>query len=606
MSEEQIGKYKILSELGKGSMGVVYLAEDPEIGRQVAIKTLRSIYLGEDAAGQEALQRFRQESRSAGRLKHPNIITIFEAGRTQTGSPFIVMEFVDGESLEESLSKYRKFEPLEALHLLAQTASAIDYAHTFDIIHRDIKPSNVILDHSRKPYLLDFGVAKLNDTSLTPAGTVVGTPSYMAPEQIRGEGLTGATDRFAFAVLTYEMLTGTRPFPGTDFMSVASNIIHSDPIKFAEGGIDLDKKFEPVLRKGLSKAQADRYLSCIEFIRELGKQFEIPIDQTGVLGFQPGMTLQDLYPKSKKNSQSSTSQKASASDAAATVMGQAVPELKKPAPVAQSPSIPIKKSENIQPQSVKEGGGRGIAIIVGALFLLLVAGGVYYLLQIGSDSQSSSTNSGSDLPVTLVKESSPSKVGELSSIGAVVPVMEVTPGCGLGTECSKSSEAASAIGTSILAHEELNPPTEAVTLKSDNPELTAIPEFTPAGVDTALLEKLFSPGISSEKVIELIPTVGQLPYEQSGPVLLKLVVHPEYRVRIAVLKVFTSSDKFRTREVFRTIVERLDDSEYLVRGFSAKFLASLKNDAAKKILSDRLAIEKDPTVRKVIENALGG
>jgi len=603
MSEEQIGKYKILKELGKGSMGVVYLAEDPEIGRQVAIKTLRSIYLGEDAAGQEALQRFRQESRSAGRLKHANIITIFEAGRSQLGSPFIVMEFIDGESLEESLASSKKFEALEALHLLAQTASAIDYAHTFEIIHRDIKPSNVILDSARKPYLLDFGVAKLNDTSLTPAGTVVGTPSYMAPEQIRGEGLTSATDRFAFAVLAYEMLTGVRPFPGSDFMSVASNIIHADPIKFSDGGIDLDPKFEVVLRKGLSKAQAERYPSCLEFVRELGKQFDIPINQSGVLGFRLGMTLQDLYPAPTKSSAPTGSQKVADSDVAATMMGQIPSEIKKPAKLVQEPKVAEKKAEkkietNQQAQGLKEGGGKGVAIVAGALFFLFVAGGVYYLLQ-NENNSAESVESAKSIS-NLVEKTEPTV--ELTNTA----ISEATPGCGLGVACSVTSEGVTSVGPSILAQEALTPPTEAVTLKSINPEVPLIPEFAATNENSGLLNKLLSPDISSEKLIELIPTVGKLSYEESGPVLLKLVAHPEYRVRIAVLKVFTSADQYRTREVFRTIVDRLDDKEFLVRGFSAKFLASLKNEAAKKILSDRLVIEKDPTVRKVIESALRG
>jgi hypothetical protein len=398
------------------------------------------------------------------------------------------------------------------------------------------------------------------------------------------------------------MLTGVRPFPGTDFMSVASNIIHSDPIKFADGNIDLDPKFEPVLRKGLSKEQSQRYSSCLEYVREIGKQFDIPIDQSGVLGFRIGMTLQDLYPK-KKDTPTPAKNKTVDSDVAATMMGRAVPDVKKPADTKESkspPSVPTQSG-----QSVQEGGGRGIAIFVGAIFLLLVAGGSYYLLQDGKDSEEEvASNTESDATSSQVKEVSPVQTSLTASQAAIAPTGEITPGCGLGTGCSTASIGVSSVTASILAKE--TPPTEAVTLKSENPEIAVTPEFAQSGVDAALLTKLFSPSTTSEQLIELIPTVGQLPYEQSGPVLLKIVSHPDFKVRIAVLKVFTSSEKFRTREVFRTIVEKLDDSEFLVRGFSAKFLASLKSEAAKKILSDRLKVETHPTVRKVIENALAG
>ncbi len=589
MSEEQIGKYKILSELGKGSMGVVYLAEDPEIGRQVAIKTLRSIYLGEDTQGQEALQRFRQESRSAGRLKHPNIITIFEAGRNHDGTPFIVMEFVDGESLEEVLTRDKKFEPLEALHMLAQIASAIDYAHTFEIIHRDIKPSNVILDKARKPYLLDFGVAKLNDNSLTPAGTVVGTPSYMAPEQIRGESLTGATDRFAFAVLAFEMLTGLRPFPGGDFMSVASNIIHSEPITFVDNNIDLDKKFEPILRKGLSKALADRYPSCLEFVREIGRQFDIPIDQSGVSGFRLGLTMRELL---ASRPGSTASKSASKDDVSATVMSRPAVGAtgNNPTPTSlPKQENPIAPSSNNGP--IREGGGKGAAIFVGAFVLLIVAAGVFYLLAGGTSEKTDQ-----------VDLSSSSEANTIQITANVSEPAVIKTACGLGdSQCTDPSVslASSGVMQSALSAEAEKSVTEAVVLAS---------ESVSPGVSTdenlLILSDLSNPETTADKLIEIIPTASKLTYEESISVLLKLVTHPDYKVRIAALKLFTSSDKYRTREVFRTIVERLDDKEFLVRGFSAKFLASLKNEAARRILADRLTKETDPAVKKVIENAL--
>lgn len=265
-------------------MGVVYKGRDPEIGRLVAIKTLKSVYMGDDPAGNEALQRFRQESRSAGKLHHPSIVTIFEAGRTENGSPFIVMEYIEGTSLETAISEGGSVRPVAAVHYLAQIASAIDYAHSQNVIHRDIKPSNILIDQGNRAHLLDFGVAKLSDTSLTPAGSVVGTPSYMSPEQIRGTVLDGRTDLFSLAVVAFEAFTGVRPFPGNDFTTVVSNIIHKQPLSFGQLAVSLPEELEAALRKGLAKERDDRFPSALEFVDILGCALGVVVDGTGIAG----------------------------------------------------------------------------------------------------------------------------------------------------------------------------------------------------------------------------------------------------------------------------------------------------------------------------------
>jgi serine/threonine protein kinase len=292
--DQFIDKYEIIATLGRGSMGVVYKAKDPEIGRVVAIKTLRAVFLGQDAAGEEALQRFRQEARSAGRLRHPNIVTIFDTGRTANGSPYIVMEFIEGYSLETIIMERAPLDPLECLHYLGQIASAVDYAHSQVVIHRDIKPSNVIVSAEGRPHLLDFGVAKLSDTSLTPAGTVVGTPSYMSPEQIRGERLDGATDRFALAVMAFEMFTGVRPFPGSDFTTVVGNIIHKPPVPFAEMGVNFPAGLEQVFHRGLAKEREKRFPSAQDFADAIAAAFHVAVDAMGVPGFRPGTKLSEV------------------------------------------------------------------------------------------------------------------------------------------------------------------------------------------------------------------------------------------------------------------------------------------------------------------------
>lgn len=548
MADEQVGKYKILSELGKGAMGVVYMAEDPEIGRIVAVKTLRSVYLGSDAAGQEALQRFKQEARSAGRLKHPNIVTIFETGRTESGSPFMAMEYVEGQSLESKLSSGEPMEPLEVIHILAQVGSAIDYAHSHNIIHRDIKPSNVIISSDFKPHLLDFGVAKISDTSLTPAGTVVGTPSYMSPEQIRGETLDGATDRFAFAVLAYEMLTGTRPFPGHDFMTVVSNIIHTEPIAFSQLRHKVRPEFEPILNKALSKDKTQRYPSCLEFVRVLGAPFGVVVDHNGVAGYRPGDAL--------KAPELPTNDPSASFSVDETMMGisSVTPP---PQPVVSEKEVGSRPSST--GQEVKEGSGKGVVFGLMFVMLALFGSAAYMILQDNAADE-----------VEYVAEEPP--VETATTTTAITSTTTAEPTCLVASGCSVPGE-----------------------------ESTPVVQLE---VPPSILKKLADASLSEPELIAVIAEAGTEPYEVITPVLLGLVKHPSYKVRIAVLKVFTASEKFRTREVFKTIVECLDDQEFLVRGFTVKFLASLNNDAAKRLLQSQLTKEKDPTVRKVIEDTL--
>lgn len=299
MNLQHVGKYIIISVLGRGSMGVVYKARDPEIGRLVAIKTLRpAFFAGDDSGNDEALQRFRQESRSAGKLEHPNIVMIYEAGRGENNIPYIVMEYVDGPSLETLITERGRMEPIWCLHCLAQLASAIDYAHRQNVIHRDIKPSNILLDASYRPHLLDFGVAKFSDTSLTPPGTVVGTPSYMSPEQIRGETLDGSTDRFTLAVVAYELLTGARPFPGKDFVSIVNNILHTQPLRTRGFGLTFPRELENIFQRALAKDPRERFQSALEFVDRVASVFSVGIDGTGVIGFSPHMTAEDASHRS--------------------------------------------------------------------------------------------------------------------------------------------------------------------------------------------------------------------------------------------------------------------------------------------------------------------
>ena len=286
MSAEYIGKYEIVTTLGRGSMGLVYKARDPEIGRLVAVKTLRSFSHGAEAA--KVLERFRQEARSAGKLQHPNIVTIYETGKSDMGSPYIVMEYIEGVNLALLLRDSGRLEIEEGLHYLGQLAGAIDYAHRQNVYHRDIKPSNVIITSDYKALLLDFGVARARDQALTPVGDIAGTPSYMSPEHIRGEGSRASSDQFAFSVMAFELLTGHKCFCGRDFVTVVNNILHKPPCSFSELGVSLPDGVEEVFARALAKRREERFFCALELVNRLAKACDLQIDGSGLLsGFVP-------------------------------------------------------------------------------------------------------------------------------------------------------------------------------------------------------------------------------------------------------------------------------------------------------------------------------
>ncbi|HEY3125236.1 MAG TPA: serine/threonine-protein kinase, partial [Thermoanaerobaculia bacterium] len=195
----KLGRYEVLSELGKGAMGVVYLAKDPVIGRMVAVKTIRASTMGDDdSESREFRERFIREAQTAGILSHPNIVTIHDIGEdTESRASFIAMEYIEGRNLKSLLAEKSKFTWDEIADLIAQIGEALDYAHRKGIIHRDIKPANIILTTDGKVKITDFGIAKVASSNLTTTGQFLGTPNYMSPEQVSGAPVDGRSDIFS-------------------------------------------------------------------------------------------------------------------------------------------------------------------------------------------------------------------------------------------------------------------------------------------------------------------------------------------------------------------------------------------------------------------------
>lgn len=260
----------MLHELGHGAMGVVYAAEDPFIGRSVAIKTIR---FGTPEAGEDRVQlvqRLHREAQAAGVLSHPGIVTIHDVGE-QENEAYIVMELVDGRSVEEIFAA-GALPPIETvLFILKQTASAIDYAHSKGIIHRDIKPSNIMVCRDGAAKIADFGVAKLSaSNALTQTGFVVGTPNYMSPEQAQGHAIDGRSDQFSLAVVAFRMITGNLPFEGPSLTALLAKILWEEP-EYENAGIP--PALRPVFIRALSKDPRLRFASCGDFVRDLESAF---------------------------------------------------------------------------------------------------------------------------------------------------------------------------------------------------------------------------------------------------------------------------------------------------------------------------------------------
>ena len=289
---EKIGKYKIIGELGKGAMGIVYKGVDPDINREVAIKLIRFDMVSEDAEKEDAARRFIREAQSAGNLEHPNIVTIYEVGR-EDNQTFIVMQCVDGESLKQAISAGKKFSPGEVVDLMTCLCDALELAHQNKIVHRDIKPGNILLDKQGRPYLVDFGVARIEMSTMTQSGTIVGTPSYMSPEQIQGIRVDARADIFSLGVIIYEMLTGKRPFEGDHITTIVYKIMNEEPTNIREMKRDLPEGFEQVIKKALEKDANKRYQSCKELAADLknigawsDKTISSDLQRSEVLGLQ--------------------------------------------------------------------------------------------------------------------------------------------------------------------------------------------------------------------------------------------------------------------------------------------------------------------------------
>jgi serine/threonine-protein kinase len=261
-STDRLGRYEIRRTLGKGAMGVVYEAFDPTIKRRVALKTIRADQLGGEDAG-EVLARFRREAQAAGRMSHPNVVAIYDFDEDE-GTSFIAMEYVEGRDLKSAFEHNERFANADIVRIMAQILDALGYSHRQGVVHRDIKPGNVFLQDDGTVKVADFGIAHVDASSLTQVGSVMGTPSFMSPEQIQGLPVDGRSDLFSAGVILYQFLTGERPFAGSSTTTM-QKVLKQDPLPPSTLNVTLPEAVDAVVRKALAKRPEDRYQSAQEF-----------------------------------------------------------------------------------------------------------------------------------------------------------------------------------------------------------------------------------------------------------------------------------------------------------------------------------------------------
>jgi serine/threonine-protein kinase len=263
---EKIGRYEIIEELGRGAMGVVYKARDPNIGRLVALKTMRL-----DVAGlehDEILRRFRHEARAAGRMNHPNLVIVHDAEESD-GLFYIAMEYIQGETLYSILARQKTLPIDKIIEYSRHICAGLDYAHSMGVIHRDVKPANIMITPQGTAKIMDFGVAKIGAAALTQDGSVVGTPDCMSPEQVQGRPLDGRSDLFSYGVVLYQMITGTKPYIAEDVTAVIYKIIHTHPTSPRELDPTIHPGLSAIALKSLAKNPDDRYQNGVDLMHDL-------------------------------------------------------------------------------------------------------------------------------------------------------------------------------------------------------------------------------------------------------------------------------------------------------------------------------------------------
>jgi serine/threonine-protein kinase len=396
----QIGKYRIERELGRGAMGVVYKAFDPVVERMIAIKTIRLDV--EDA--EELVKRLRREAKSVGQLEHPNIVTLYDAGETG-GLFYLAMQFIQGETLQDRLTRQRWFALKEVQELFRQICAGLDYAHQRGVIHRDIKPANIMITNDGTVKLTDFGIAKMAGAGTTSAGLIVGTPSYMSPEQALGRPLDGRSDIFSLGCILYELVTGEKAFPGQNVTTVMYKIVHEAPTPLAALQPGVDPAVEALVLKALAKNPDERFQSCSELSTALElylTKAHASMPKTSVAGDVPAPPPKAAVPQPLPTPAASQQVVPPASSVA-------IP------PAASSASVPMVAQAGLPLAWL--GGG-----VLGTLLLMVIILLVMQMRRPSTPPQPAPASANTSQPVTPSPSSSTATQPQVSNPASVPPI----------------------------------------------------------------------------------------------------------------------------------------------------------------------------------------
>ncbi len=351
---------------------MVYRAQDPAIGRIIAIKTIRLSDFTDASERERLRERLFREAQSAGMLSHPNIVTIYDIAE-ENGLAYIFMECVDGPPLEKVLNVTEPIPSEIALSILRQTATALDYAHQKGIVHRDIKPANILIHEHTHAKITDFGVAKIMSQQMTQSGVMMGTPNYMSPEQVQGHAVDGRADQFSLAVIAYEMLTGEKPFLADQLPALLFRIVREDPVPPQRLNPTIGPQVEMVLKKALAKSANDRYGTCMQFVDALA----------GALQSSPGWRL---LPRSSAHNMPTMAGAVADMKPAAKLPAQppAQPSQVPPAPPLEAPAILTEHFEPGPPSLFREQEREPRSPLLRSLVWMLVGIGLVGLVLFGA------------------------------------------------------------------------------------------------------------------------------------------------------------------------------------------------------------------------------
>jgi len=387
MTPERIGRYEILRPLGKGAMGVVYLARDPQIERELALKTIRFEEGDRSFNPEEAKARFLKEARISGRLQHPHIVTVFDVGE-DGGTLYLAMELVQGGSLSQRLAEPDSLSLSDRVRIVAEVAEALGHAHERGVLHRDVKPANILLTPGGSAKVTDFGIGKLltGDTELTSTGQMVGSPAYMSPEQIKGEKLDARTDIFSLGIVLYQALTLRKPFPADTLTTLVYQILHEEPPDPLLSRADLPVELSPVVRKCLEKNRDRRYATASE----------LAIALRNVLGESPLLSTAGVTASRLRTVKSDAA--VPMAEPTAPTVATAAPYIPPPAPPADSESPTIttgRRMGDVAKQAEAQAGAvrkkSSVPLAIGVVLLALLAFGTALLKRKVSESPGGET-----------------------------------------------------------------------------------------------------------------------------------------------------------------------------------------------------------------------